>query len=137
MEQHVVVNGTRSQQAPVISGVPQGSVLGPVLFTIFVNDMPELVHLMILMFTDDTKLFMRIDTLEDCEELQKDLDKLMKLSEEWQLRFSASKCKALHVGYKNLGVTYHLPGNVSLEVTQAERDLGVIVDNKLPFSATM
>ncbi len=89
-QQHVVVNGTRSQQAPVLSGVPQGSVLGPVLFTIFVNDMPELAHSMILMFDDDTKIFRRIDTIEDSEKLQNDLDKLMKWSEDWQLRLTTN-----------------------------------------------
>ncbi len=63
--------------------------------------MPDLVHSMILIFADDTKIFRKIDTLEDYKKLQKDLNKLMRWSADWQLRFNALKYKAMHLGYIN------------------------------------
>ena len=71
-KQCVVINGTKSSSVPVTSGVPQGSVLGSLLFLCFINDMPDVVHSSIHMFGDDAKLFREIKNQADCEELQKD-----------------------------------------------------------------
>jgi len=79
------------------SGVPQGSVLGPLLFLVFVNDIPEWIRTSVRMFADDTKLWTRISTLEDSHVLHDDLDKLMCLSDKWKLGFNPQKCKTVHI----------------------------------------
>ena len=75
--QKVVLNGCSSQFIPVTSGVPQGSVLGPVLFTMFVNDIPSIVSSPVFMFADDTKMFRAIRTSDDYLALQNDLNLFM------------------------------------------------------------
>ena len=87
--QRVVVNGKPSEWSPVRSGVPQGSILGPVLFVIFINDLDEGVRNHILKFADDTKLFSQVSTNEDAEKLQKDLSILNEWSNEWSILFNA------------------------------------------------
>lgn len=79
-EQRVIVNGEMSDWAPVTSGIPQGSVLGPVMFILYINDMPDVVHSLIRMFADDTKIFREIACKNDCMKLQKDLDTLVEWS---------------------------------------------------------
>ena len=80
--QEVVLNGKKSNSIPVKSGVPQGSVLGPTLFTMFVNDLPSVVSSPVYMFADDTKIFRVVRTSEDYSALQHDLDLLY----EWSIR---------------------------------------------------
>ena len=72
----VVVKGSKSDWAPVTSGIPQGSVLGPLLFVIFLNDMPNITQCITQMFADDTKIFSPVANTEDREKLQNDLDSL-------------------------------------------------------------
>ena len=79
-----MVDGEISNWKPVLSGVPQGSVLGPVLFLIYINDLEEGVTSKILKFADDTELLRKIQGNEDKQQLQDDIDKLMKWSEKWQ-----------------------------------------------------
>jgi len=91
----------REQQAvlnSVTSGVPQGSVLGPVLFTMFVNDIPSIVSSPVYLFADDTKLFHVIKNRDDQLALQNDLNLLYNWSITWQLSFNKLKCKHLHLG---------------------------------------
>ena len=135
--QRVVVNSEKSKWSPVLSGIPQGSVLGPTLFILYVNDMPDAIHSTLLMFADDTKIFRRINSLADCEELQKDLEQLKDWSVKWLLDFNSSKCKRLHMGPNNPEFEYSLPegeNSTKLEQTTAEKDLGVWVDKQLDFS---
>ena len=80
------------------SGVPQGSVLGPVLFNLFINDLETGINSEVAKFADDTKLFHVVKTREDCEELQKDLSKLGEWATKWQMRFNVAKCKVMHIG---------------------------------------
>ena len=80
-------------------GVPQGSVFGPVLFVIFINDLDESVRNHILKFADDTKLFSQVSTYEDAEKLQKDLSTLNEWSNKWSILFNDEKCKCIHYGY--------------------------------------
>ena len=94
-KQQVSVNGCLSSEQSVISGVPQGSVLGPLLFVLYINDLPDEINSMVLMFADDTKLFRIIESSEDTKVLQEDLKKLEEWSSTWLLKFHPGKCKVL------------------------------------------
>ena len=129
-KQRVVIQGSKSAWAPVTSGIPQGSVLGPTLFTIFVNDMPSQVTNSIKLFADDTKLYCRVP--DDGAGLQADIDALVRWSEKWLLPFNASKCKVMHIGSNNPEHAYTLNG-APVEAVAEERDLGVVIDRQLKF----
>ena len=88
-KQQVVLNGYKSPSSPVSSGVPQGSLLGPLLFTMFVNDIPSIVSSPVFMFADDTKIFHVIRNEEDYVTLQNDLNCLYRWSQLWQLKFTS------------------------------------------------
>ena len=124
--QRVVVKGVPSDTLPVWSGVPQGSVLGPVLFLIYINDLLEEVISGGKLFADDSKLFKRIKSTEDRDILQEDLMKLQEWSRKWLLEFNENKCKVMHIGSSNPRYEYQL-NNTTLEVTMEEKDLGIYV----------
>ena len=132
-KQRVVLNGISSDWTTVTSGIPQGSVLGPVLFLIFINDLPEVVENYIKLFADDTKLYARVGTDYQRNSLQKDIDSVMNWSDRWQLRFNTSKCKHLHLGPET-NSQYQMEGR-TLERTPEEKDLGVTVDETLKFQS--
>ena len=96
--QRVVVDGEVSSWKPVLSGVPQGSVLGPILFLVYINDLEEGVTGNILKFADDTKLFRKTKEIGDKQKLQDDIDNLVRWSEKWQMLFNFGTCKCLHTG---------------------------------------
>ena len=129
-KQRVVINGEASDWLHVTSGVPQGSVLGPLLFLIYINDIDFGVSSKISKFADDTKLGGKALTIGDCETIQKDLDNLNNWSEKWLLKFNKDKCKVMHVGYNNLKHNYKLQGRNLIRVEE-EKDLGVIVKSDL------
>ena len=135
--QQICVNGSNSTWKPVTSGIPQGSVLGPILFVLYINDLPSNILSDVYMFADDTKIFNIIKSPEDQETLQNDLDTLSMWSDKWLLKFHPEKCKVMHLGkagdteysYKlKEGDTYH-----ELSYTEEEKDLGVVIDGKLDF----
>ena len=130
--QCVKVNGIRSRWKKVLSGIPQGSVIGPLLFVIFINDMPEEVKFNVCkLFADDCKLYGRVSTLGE-NKMQFDLSNLENWSKNWQLPFNASKCKVMHFGRQNPKHSYHLNDHV-LESMHSEKDLGVFIDDQLKF----
>ena len=90
--QKVVIDGYSSDTISVDSGVPQGSVLGPILFLVFINDLPDLVKSQCRLFADDCLLYNEIQTLNDSLQLQKDLKLLENWAEEWGMKFNAKKC---------------------------------------------
>ena len=96
--QQVNVNGTNSEWANITSGIPQGSVLGPILFVLYINDLPENIVSNVYMFADDTKVFKTITSPNAQHTLQNDLDYLTSWSSKWLLRFHPDKCNLMHVG---------------------------------------
>ena len=128
--QRVVINGVKSQWGVVKSGVPQGSVLGPILFLIYVSDISDDVSSNVLLFADDTKLYSRVERQEDCHTLQEDIN----WSEKWLMRFNTEKCKVLHFGHNNKQQHYFMKDS-KLSTTKEEKDLGVLITNNLKPSS--
>ena len=100
----MVLDGQASDPVPVLSGVPQGSVLGPVLFLIFINDLPDNIRSSVRLFADDCVLYRNIQSPIDCQILQDDLNSLAQWETDWQMKFNVAKCHSMRV-------TQHLPEN--------------------------
>ena len=128
-KQRVVIDSASSTGINVESGVPQGSVLGPLLFLIFINDLPDNLESTCKMFADDTKLY---NLSKKSSSLQSDINKLTDWSNTWQLKFNTDKCKVLHLGKNNPCNAYFMNGQQLLTVN-VERDLGVTFDSSLEF----
>ena len=130
-KQKVVLNGSNSKWTDVTSGIPQGSVLGPILFTIYINDLPDVVQNVAKLFADDTKLYTAVNNTNDEIKLQGDIDRLMQWSKDWLLTFNKSKCKHVHFGPPN-NAKYQMGGDIIIQSTE-EKDLGITIDEKLKF----
>ena len=135
-KQTVRVNGAESFLQNVISGIPQGSVLGPLLFVVYINDLPDEVMSDIFLFADDTKIFKEVTSVHDSLIIQADIDTLEQWSQKWLLRFHPDKCHVLTLGkFSNIvhAHGYALNGK-ELEHVFVEKDLGVLVDAELTFA---
>ena len=135
--QFVEVNGKKSKWLQVTSGIPQGSVLGPLLFLVYINDLPDKINSTVYMYADDTKLYREIKTIEDNEKLQDDLDELKKWSDLWLLKFHPDKCFSITIGNKyEYDFEYCITvDNQTYEMSKVEeiKDIGVIIDSELKF----
>ena len=123
---------------PVTSGIPQGSVLGPLLFVIYINDLPNSIISDIYMFAD-TKIFKIITSDIDCQILQKDINELKKWTDTWLLELHPDKCKTMTIGKLDQNPRYYLDTTednpFEISRTEEEKDLGVTFDSKLTFDA--
>ena len=126
------MNGAASGWIDVVSGVPQGSVLGLLLFLLYINDLPDAVQCPLRMFADDIKVFAQVDDDQGTSRLQEDLQALLAWSDAWMMPFNEDKCSILHVGHANHDFQYTMNGK-PITNTQVEKDLGVFVDSELKF----
>ena len=134
-QQRVVIEGCESEWLPVKSGVPQGSILGPLLFLLYINDMPDVVSSShVALFADDAKCYRSINNVDDCIKLQGDLDKLFKWSTVWKLKFNVKKCQVLSISRSMCkhSFNYSLSGTV-LDRTESFKDLGVTISQDLSW----
>ena len=135
--QTVQVNGCRSLSQQVLSGVPQGSVLGPTLFVIYINDLPSSVSGKVKLYADDAKLYHTVNSQTGALELQQDLEALERWSATWLLRFHPEKCSVIRIGLKETPEwEYEMNseiGKIKLKRVNEVKDLGVLVDTKLTF----
>ena len=126
-KQRVCLNGNSSSWTDVTSSVVQGSILGPILFTIFSNDIDSvLVTSFISRFADDSKVFAKVESLDDYEDLQSDLNNVYNWSTQWKMEINKDKCHVLHFGKNNKRMTYKF-GDQDLESVEEEKDLGVLI----------
>ena len=145
-EQCVIIAGKKSSMASVRSGVPQGSILGPLLFVLFIDDMTEDISegTKIALYADDTKIWRRICEWEDHEILQRDINGLHKWSLENKMKFHLKKCKVVPIAPPDKDIQdlvnkifplrrktfFYKLGDKELEYVNEEKDLGVIVSYK-------
>jgi hypothetical protein len=129
----VTVRGSLSSWSSSPSGVPQGSVLGPTLFNIFINDLPSyLSYSCCLLFADDLKIYRSIQSATDHLLLQSDLDIIAQWAKDNRMNFNVDKSAVLHIGSSNLHQTYVLNG-LPISSKDTVKDLGILIDNKLKF----
>ena len=135
-QQRVTIGDSSSDWTPVSSGIPQGSVLGPILFLIYINDLPGAIDCCIKFFADDAKLYLKVNSLVQADQLQGNVTRSENWADIWRMFFNYKKCKKFHVGNKDINATYimHDQGQpVSLEQVEVEKDLGIYFDSKLSF----
>ena len=132
--QRVRVDNEFSNSAHVLSGIPQGSILGPILFTVFINDISDNIQSLCHIFADDTKIF---NTVNNQNVLQADINRLVEWTEVWDLHFNNDKCKVMHLGRNNVNNRYFMTDgngiNKDISTCTQEKDLGVIFDQHLSF----
>ncbi|CAM5081371.1 unnamed protein product [Eretmochelys imbricata] len=131
--QRVQLKGELSGWREVTSGVPQGSVLGPILFNLFITDLGTKSGSVLIKFADDTKLRGITNLERDRDIIQEDLDDLVNWRNSNRMKFNSEKCKVMHLGINNKNFSYKL-GTHPLEVTEEEKDLGVSVDHRMTMS---
>ena len=133
--QTVVLNGNSSDELQVSSGVPQGSVLGPILFLLYINDLPDSLQSQVRLFADDTAVYLTVQGQSDNAMLQGDLDLLQKWENLWDMEFNPSKCQVVHItrSPRPIKTSYTMHGHV-LDSVDSARYLGVDISSNLSFS---
>ena len=120
----VALDGQASDPVPVLSGVPQGSVLGPILFLIFINDLPDNIRSSVRLFADDCVLCRSIHSIQDCFILQEDLTGLGQWEADWQVGFNVAKCHSMRVArrqhHKQILFDYSLRSRALEDVQSAK-----------------
>ena len=135
-QQRVTVNGVKSDWAPVLSGVPQGTVLGPLLFSLYINDITEDIDSELRLFADDCVCYREIKDTEDTVKLQEDIDHLGCWARSWGMRFQPVKCNIMQITrkrIKKINASYSLEGTV-LENVEKIKYLGVTITNDLKWN---
>ena len=130
----VKVEGSYSSRRQIFSGVPQGSPLGPLLFLIYINDLPEIIpsHICIKLYADDIKLFTKHENDHKTAELQLALNETKKWLASWKLQMNIDKTCVFYVGKNNKKFHYQLDG-MPIKESEEIRDLGIYVDSQLNF----
>ena len=140
--QRVRINGELSKAQPVLSGIPQGSVLGPILFIIYINDLPDMCSTLCntYLFADDAKLYKCICNQQDAECLNVGFESMLQWSQTWLMKLNLNKCKVLSLcnNKKNIikydyGSNLHASSFMTLGRVESIKDLGVVVDSELQF----
>ena len=134
--QKVVIDGEESGAVPVMSGVHQRSVLGPILFLVYIDDMPKYTkHSQVRLFADDTIVYLTLTNKDDCQNVQEDLKRLEVWEKEWFMEFHPVKCHVLRISRKKNTATfpYCLHGQVLTEVKSAKY-LGVTTSNDMTWN---
>ena len=135
-QQRVVIRGTYSNWAPVISGVPQGTILGPTLFLLYINDITNDTTSTIKLFADDTKIYRELNNVDgDTSAVQSDLDSLSNWTTDWQVQFNPQKCEVMRITHKRdkSKQPYYI-SNTELTPVDSFKDLGVMVSSDLSWS---
>ena len=136
-QQRVVINGNLSKWTDVLSGIPQGSILGPILFILYINDLPGVVGSVCKLFADDCKLYRNIASEADQKELQEDIERLCKWSKDWLLGFNIKKCKMVSFGNVQFEYEYGMTDTQNnlhvLSTEDSESDLGILFKKNLKF----
>jgi len=112
----------------VLSGVPQGSVFGALLFLVYINDLNTVLINKLLKFADDTKVWGKVTDWSDRESFQEDLNRLLNWADRWNMEFNMKKCKLMHVGREKVNFKYTVKGN-TLQETGLEKDHGVVISD--------
>jgi len=133
-----VVNGGKSVTDDVLSGVPQGSVMGPLLFLIYINDIVSVIKSPALLFADDIKIFCPIINQLSVLQLQQNLLALKEWSKKWLLKFKVTKTVVMHLGNTISAIHSYYMDDQQLQAVSEHKDLGIIIDSSLKFhSQTM
>jgi len=126
--QRVCIKGVMSGWMRVLSGVTQGSVLGALLFLVYINDLDTGLINELLKFADDTKVFGKVTDGSDRKSIQDDLNRLVNWADRWKKEFNVKKCKLTQVGKDKVNFKYTMKGN-TLQETSLEKDVGVVISD--------
>ena len=127
------MRGVKTEWIKVKSGVPQGSILGPILFLVYMDDLDEGINSSIYKFADDTKVIGEVNVAEQRAVVVEDLKRIECWAKKWQISFNTEKCKVMHLGRTNSMAKYYM-GGIELQETREEKDLGVVFESSFKSS---